>query len=90
MALLLDGKSFAEDELVTLGVRLGGEKVVLGFVQTATENARVCGAFCGSWPTVRGDNRGAAQISTKLGIDSSIRAGYGVGGASGFARGRIL
>jgi transposase-like protein len=46
VALFLDGKSFAEDELViALGVTLGGEKVVLGFVQTATENARVCGAF---------------------------------------------
>jgi putative transposase len=46
VALLLDGKTFAQDRMViALGVTLTGEKVVLGFVQTATENAPVCSAF---------------------------------------------
>jgi len=46
VALFLDGKSFAEDEMVVaLGVTLTGEKVLLGFVQTATENEPVCAAF---------------------------------------------
>lgn len=46
VALLLDGKTFAEDEMViALGVTLQGQKVILGFVQTATENTRVCAAF---------------------------------------------
>jgi transposase-like protein len=46
VALLLDGKSFAADEMViALGVTLTGEKVLLGFVQTATENEKVCAAF---------------------------------------------
>jgi len=46
VALLLDGKTFAEDEMViALGVTLTGEKVLLGFVQTATENEQVCAAF---------------------------------------------
>lgn len=46
VALLLDGKTFAEDEMViALGVALQGQKVVLGFVQTATENMRVCAAI---------------------------------------------
>ncbi|HEX7630454.1 MAG TPA: transposase [Candidatus Methylomirabilis sp.] len=46
VALLLDGKTFAADAMVVaLGVTLTGEKVLLGFVQTATENARVCSAF---------------------------------------------
>jgi len=46
VALLLDGKSFADDELViALGVSVKGEKRVLGLVQTATENQRVCAAF---------------------------------------------
>lgn len=46
VALLLDGKTFAEDEMVAaLGVTLTGEKVLLGFVQTATENRKVCAAF---------------------------------------------
>ena len=43
VAVVLDGKTFAEDELViALGITLTGQKVLLGFVQTATENERVC------------------------------------------------
>jgi transposase-like protein len=46
VALFLDGKTFAEDSMViALGITLTGEKVLLGFVQTATENERVCAAF---------------------------------------------
>jgi transposase-like protein len=46
VALLLDGKTFAADEMVVaLGVTVTGEKVVLGFVQTATENEKVCSTF---------------------------------------------
>ncbi len=45
-AVFLDGKTFAEDELViALGITLKGKKVVLGFIQTATENEAVCTAF---------------------------------------------
>ena len=46
VALLLDGKTFARESMViALGVTLTGEKIVLGFVQTATENEKVCSAF---------------------------------------------
>lgn len=46
VALVLDGKTFAEDAMViALGITARGEKVVLGLVQTATENGRVCAAF---------------------------------------------
>jgi len=46
VALLLDGKTFAEDEMVAaVGVTITGEKVLLGFVQTATENRKVCASF---------------------------------------------
>lgn len=46
VALVLDGKTFAEDAMViALGITARGEKVVLGLVETATENARVCAAF---------------------------------------------
>ena len=46
VALLLDGKTFAEDEMVAaVGSTITGEKVLLGFVQTATENRKVCAAF---------------------------------------------
>ncbi|RPJ79270.1 MAG: IS256 family transposase [Acidobacteria bacterium] len=46
VALLLDGKTFAADSMViALGITLTGAKVILGFVQTATENETVCSAF---------------------------------------------
>ncbi len=46
VALFLDGKTFGDDQMVIgLGVTLQGQKVVLGFVQTATENERACSAF---------------------------------------------
>ena len=41
--LLLDGKTFASDQLVVaLGVATTGKQRVLGLVQTATENTTVC------------------------------------------------
>ncbi|MEX1094067.1 MAG: IS256 family transposase [Acidimicrobiia bacterium] len=46
VALVLDGKSFADDEMVVaLGVTIKGDKVFLGFVQTDTENAVVIRSF---------------------------------------------
>lgn len=43
VALFIDGKSFAEDEMViVLGITMAGEKVLLDFVQTNTENELVC------------------------------------------------
>ena len=46
LVLLLDGKTFAADQMViALGVTRTGEKRILGLVQTATENRRVCAAF---------------------------------------------
>ena len=46
LVLLLDGKTFARDQMViALGVTITGEKRILGVVQTATENRRVCAAF---------------------------------------------
>ncbi len=46
LVLMLDGKTFAGDQLViALGVTTTGEKRILGLVQTATENKRVCAAF---------------------------------------------
>ena len=42
LALLLDGKSFAAEQIIiALGVTLDGQKIPLGFVQAATENERV-------------------------------------------------
>ena len=45
VALVLDGKTFGGDEVViALGITLHGQKKILGFVQTATENEPVCAA----------------------------------------------
>ena len=46
VALFLDGKSFAEDQMViALGVAMDGSKHLLGFVQTDTENERALRQF---------------------------------------------
>jgi transposase-like protein len=46
LVLMLDGKTFAGDQLVMeLGVSAAGEKHFLGLVQTASENKRVIAAF---------------------------------------------
>lgn len=46
LVLVLDGKTFAGDQLViALGVSATGEKRILGLVQTASENKRVIAAF---------------------------------------------
>ncbi len=52
VALFLDGKSFGDDEMViAIGVTLTGDKVMLGMVQTASENTRVCREFLKSLVT---------------------------------------
>jgi len=46
VALFLDGKSFADDQMViAVGVDMEGNKHILGFVQTATENERALTPF---------------------------------------------
>lgn len=46
VALVIDGKTFAEDTMVAaLGVTLDGRKVILGFVQASTENAEALTPF---------------------------------------------
>ena len=46
VALFLDGKSFADEQIIiALGVTLDGQKIPLGFVEAATENERVCRRF---------------------------------------------
>jgi transposase-like protein len=46
VVLFIDGKSFAEDEMIiALGVTADGKKVPLGFIQAATENEAVVREF---------------------------------------------
>jgi putative transposase len=49
VAIFMDGKSFAENEMViALGITMDGEKILLGFVETNTENGPVCRDFVNS------------------------------------------
>ena len=49
VAIFMDGKSFAENEMViALGITMSGEKILLGFVETSTENGPVCRDFVNS------------------------------------------
>lgn len=46
VAVIIDGKTFQDDEMIiALGITMEGEKVILGFVQAATENASVVKEF---------------------------------------------
>lgn len=46
VSIFLDGKRFAENGIIiALGVKVGGGKQVLGFIESGTENHRVCGDF---------------------------------------------
>lgn len=49
VAIFIDGKCFAENEMViALGVTVDGDKVLLGFIETSTENYAVCRDFLNS------------------------------------------
>lgn len=49
VAIFIDGKCFAENEMViALGVTVEGEKVLLGFIETSTENYAICRDFLNS------------------------------------------
>ena len=46
VAIVIDGKTFAKEQMViAVGITVTGKKILLGFVQTATENASVCKEF---------------------------------------------
>jgi transposase-like protein len=46
VAIFIDGKFFADSEIViALGVTMTGKKILLGFVETSTENQVVCRQF---------------------------------------------
>lgn len=48
VAIFIDGKTFAENEIVVaMGVNIYGEKKILGFIETSTENTKVIKEFLG-------------------------------------------
>ena len=76
VAVFLDGKSFAEDQMViAVGVTLEGYKVPLGFVQTATENGAVCTRFLRDLVGrgLKGDDGLLFVIDGAKGLRSAVR-----------------
>lgn len=46
VAIVIDGKSFGEDGIImAVGITMAGKKVLLGLIQSATENHMVCRDF---------------------------------------------
>jgi transposase-like protein len=46
IAIMIDGKSFSQDDLiVAVGVSMQGSRIILGFIEAATENAQITGHF---------------------------------------------
>ena len=46
IAIFIDGKHFAGNEIIiAVGVTITGEKIILGFVESGTENQEVCKDF---------------------------------------------
>ena len=46
VSLFIDGKYFQEDEMIiAVGITKKGEKIMLGFIQSGTENSTVCRDF---------------------------------------------
>lgn len=80
VAIFMDGKSFAEDQMVTaLGVTMAGEKKFLGFVQTDTENSRVLTVFLNDL-LARGlniDKGLLVVIDGGKGLRSAVREAFG-------------
>lgn len=46
VAIFMDGKSMAEmDMIVALGITIDGKKIILGFIESGSENHKICGDF---------------------------------------------
>ena len=80
VVVFLDGKTFAEDRMViALGVTRQGEKKLLGFVQTATENEAVCTEFLRGVVTrgLRPDQGLLCVIDGAKGLRTAIQTVFG-------------
>jgi transposase-like protein len=80
VVVFLDGKTFAEDRMViALGVTRQGEKKILGFVQTATENEAVCTEFLRGLVTrgLRTDQGLLCVIDGAKGLRTAIQTVFG-------------
>lgn len=80
VVLVLDGKRFAEDEMViAVGITMEGKKVVLGFVQTGTENEKACSDFLRELVDrgLRAENGILAVIDGSKGLRKAVEVVFG-------------
>lgn len=80
VAIFIDGKRFAEyGMIVALGISLGGKKIVLGFIESATENGEVCRDFLEGLKArgLRGDHEILFIIDGSKGMKKAIEEVFG-------------
>ncbi len=75
VAIFIDGKTFAENEIVVaMGVTITGEKKVVGFVETSTENSKVIKEFL-------------RRLVEEQGLSTEHEILFIIDGATGLAKG---
>ncbi len=81
VAIFIDGKYFAETEIVVaMGVKMNGEKIILGFVETGTENSTVIKEFLRRLVDDQGlsiKNEILFVVDGAKGLSKGIRAVFG-------------
>lgn len=80
IAIFIDGKRFAEyGMIVALGITLEGQKIVLGFIESASENGEVCQDFLEGLKTrgLRSDQEILFIIDGSKGMKKAIEAVFG-------------
>lgn len=80
VAIFMDGKRFAEyGIIVALGITLEGQKIVLGFIESASENGEVCWDFLEGLKArgLRSDQEMLFIIDGSKGMKKAIEAVFG-------------
>lgn len=80
VAIFMDGKTFAENEIViALGVTMEGDKVLLGFIEAVTENHIICRDFLNNLRDrgLRTENEILFIIDGGKGLYKGIKAVFG-------------
>lgn len=80
VAIFIDGKAFAENEIIIAeGITIDGEKVILGFIEASTESYRVCKDFLNDLISrgLKTDHEILFVIDGAKGIRKGIKAVFG-------------
>lgn len=83
VAIVMDGKTFGDDEIImSVGVTMEGRKVMLGIIQSGTENHKVCKDFLNKLIDrgLKYDNGLLCVIDGSKGIRKAITEVFGIHG----------